>query len=156
MLEVEKRFRDLCQQYDNTEENDYKGSILLKVFESQKFGEDLLAAYITIKQKFGCLNAFIITSTRIIEINAYTTMYITNSRKYKSIKKVNIEQAFDDRQVEKMLHDEINPERIQIRLSVIYDNNEAEEFVWENIEDKVNILNALEFSKQLLKIQAGV
>jgi hypothetical protein len=156
MLEVEKRFNKVCMEYDDPGENDYKGSILLKTFENQKFGEDLLAFYITVKQKFDCINAFIVTATRIIEINAYTTMCITNSRKYKSLQKINIEQAFDDRQIEKVLHDEIKPERIQIRLAFICDNNETEEFVWENEEDEESIFGALNFSKQLLKIQAGI
>lgn len=151
---IEKSFYELCQKYNNPDNNDYKGSLLYKAFESEKYGEELLASYITSKQKFDCLYAFLITKSRIIEINSYSTMFIVSSKKFKYIKKVVVEQDFDDKQVEEMLSNNIYPERVQIKAYFVDYSNEVEELSWENIESKENIAHAVEFGRRLFQLQA--
>lgn len=153
MEKIEQKFFDDCKKYNDRENNNFKGSLLYKAFENEKYEEELLASYITMKEKFDCLYAFLLTRSRIIEISAYSTMCITQSKKIKVIKKISLEQSFDDKVVEKILNDEMLPERVQLRVSFIDPINQVEDFAIDNVEKSEDVLQVLEFAKSLSRLQ---
>lgn len=153
-MSVEQNFYELCLKYDNKANNDYKGSLLYKAYENEKYGEELLASYIMVKEKFDSVYAFLLTKTRIIEINSYSTMYIVTTKKFKYISKVTVEQEFDDKLIKEILNDEVIPERVQLRVQFVDYRNEIEELVWEGIEKKEDIIQVLNFANKLKQIQA--
>lgn len=155
MQENEKKFYDYCKSFNNSDKGELKGDLIFGAYEKEKHNEELLASYVLPKQKFDCLYAFIVTKTRIIELSAYSTMFTVSIKRYKSIKKVVFEQAFDDRQVEQFIKGNVYPERVQIKLQLIDEQNQPEEFVWENIEIKENIIQAIDFANKLNEVQAN-
>ena len=156
MEQIEQKFFDICERYNDPENNNFKGALLFKAFQNEKLDEELLTSYVTIKEKFDCLYAFLLTRSRIIEISTYSTMCITQSKKFKEIKKISLEQSFDDREIEKILKDEALPERVQLRMSFIDHSNQPEDFSLDNIEKRENIIQVLEFARVLSGLQTGI
>ena len=153
MKSNESKLREVCKTYNNYENDDFKGDLLYKAFEDFKYEEELLASYITPKQKFDCIYGFLLTNTRIIEISSYTTMYTITIKRYKQIKKVILEREIDDSQAKNVLLDEAKLERVQVRLTFIDCNNQEEEFVWENIESEESIDQAIDFANKVFEQQ---
>ncbi len=153
MRELENQFLNQCSIYNDYENNDYKGDLIIKAYKEHIFDEDLLAFYIALKQKFDCLYGFLLTKNRIIEISAYTTMYTINIRKYKAVKKVILEKEFDETKIKKFIASEMLPERVQVRFSYLDINNQEDEIVWEGIEKKESITQAIEFAENIFRLQ---
>jgi hypothetical protein len=153
MEQIEQDFFDVCQMYNNPENNDFKGALLFESFKNAKLNEELLASYVNIKEKFDCLYAFLVTRTRILEISVYSTMCITQSKRFKEIKKILVEKAFDEQEIQKIITDEVLPERVQLKISFVDFTNQTEDVSLENIEKREDIAQALEFAKMLSKLQ---
>lgn len=153
MSEAENNFINACQKYINHDERVFKGKLLYKAYMEEKRNEELITSYVAAKEKFDCTQAFLLTKTRLIEINAYSTMYIVTIRKYKSIKKFTIEREFDNELVENILENKAFPERVQVKITFIDHSNEHEEILWENIEDKDCIIQAQDFVEKLSLLQ---
>lgn len=153
MAQHESGFIKLCNKFNDYEKNDHKGDLIIKAYKEHIFDEDLLAFYIIQKQKFDCLYGFLLTKSRLIEISAYSTMYTINIKKYNAIKKMILEKEFDENKTKKIIAGEILPERIQLRFTYVDINNQEEEIIWESIENKENIAQAIEFADEIFRLQ---
>ena len=156
MMEAERNFHEMCRQYNDANANDHKGDLLHNAFDKYKYDEDLLAFYVAPKTKFDCLYGFLVTQTRIFEINTYTTMVTVTVRKYKDIKKVVFEREFEEKNAKKVVDGESRPERVQLKFSYVDQNNNEEEVVWESIINKENIIHATDFANTLLELQYDI
>lgn len=156
MEQIEQKFLDVCEMYNDCENKNFKGSLLFQSFQKAKLDEELLASYVTIKEKFDCLYAFLVTRSRILEISVYSTMCITQFKRYKEIKKISVEKSFDDNQIEKIISEEALPERVQLKVSFVDHTNQTEDLSFENIEKREDIIQVLEFARMLSQLQAEI
>lgn len=155
MADLEKDFYELCKKHNDQKNNDFKGFLLFKSFKEQKCGEVLLANFVIDKSKFDSIFAVILTQTRIIEINTYSTMNIVSTLKFKQINKVIVQQEFDDKKVKEILKDEEYPERVQLKVQFVNSNNSIEELSWDNVDQIDNIKQVLNFANVIRQLQAN-
>lgn len=153
MNQNEINMHEVCKKFNNYENKDFKGDLLFKAYEDYKYEEDLLSSYIAAKEKFDCLYGFFLTNTRIIEINAYSTMYTVTIKKYKAIKKIVLEKEFDNNKINNVLSEKIDAERLQLRVTYVDINGQEEEYNWEHMESEDNINQADVFAKRLFEHQ---